>query len=146
MNSLPAGRFALSAVIVVVVLTACIGGGVFYKETLTGKFAFWALDGLADNSLVEESPDRKSCTVLVGPTVFAAGFDKRFIIVARHPKTDTDIDRPQTEYFVISIADGIAHGPTSFESFSELRASLGVSQQLQFTKRIEQLAGNASTN
>lgn len=119
-------------------VSGCFGGGVFYKETLTGRFAFWAVDALAENSLVEESPDSHSCKVLVGPTVFAAGFDTQFILVPRHPQTD----RAVTEYFVISIADEVVHGPASPESFQALRGDLGVSPQLQLSKRIEQLAGN----
>jgi hypothetical protein len=129
-------------VLVFACLAGCLGGGVFYKETLTGRFAFWAVDGLADNSLVEESQDRMSCRVLVGPTVFAAGFDERFIIVARHPQAD----RTRTEYFVISIAEGIVHGPASSESFPALRNNLGVPPQLQLSKRIEQVSGNDSGN
>ena len=110
-------------------VTGCLGGGVFYKETLTGKFAFWAVDGLDENSVVEESPDRQSCRVLVGPTVFAAGFDERFIIVARHPQAD----RTTTEYFVISIADTEVYGPASPETFQALRDKLGVPTDLRFS-------------
>jgi hypothetical protein len=71
----------------------------------------------------------------VGPTVFAAGFDERFIIVGRHPQAD----RTKTEYFVISIADTKVHGPASPEAFQALRNKLGVPTELQFSSVIDQL-------
>jgi hypothetical protein len=77
---------------------------------------------------------------------FRGGFDEQFIIVARHPQTDSHTDRDETEYFVVSIDDGIVHGPTSVEYFPALRTSLGVPPQVQFSKRIEQLAGKDSNN
>jgi hypothetical protein len=45
---------------------------------------------------------------------------------------------------VISIADGIVHGPASPESFSALRDKLRVPAQLQLSRRIDQLSGDDS--
>jgi len=132
--------------VLTVIQSGCIGGGVFYKETLTGRFAFWAVDSLTENSLVEESVDGRAARVLVEPTVFAAGFDDQFIIVARHPRHGVEVDRTTTEYFVVSLVDSAVHGPATAESFPELRVRLGVSPQLQLSKRIEQLAGGQSAN
>ncbi len=36
---------------------------------------------------------------LPGPYVFAAGANSQYVVVARHPKADDDIDRSRTEYF-----------------------------------------------
>lgn len=118
----------------------CIGGGVFSKEPLVGRFAMWAVDGLSDNSVVEESEDRRAARVLVPPTVFAAGFNDRFIIVKRHPKSDHQIDRSTTEFYVVSVSDGQVHGPADQEGFPALRARLGVPASLDFSRVVEQLA------
>jgi hypothetical protein len=37
-------------------LTGCVGGGVFYKETLTDKFALWAVDSLSWNDTFDIYP------------------------------------------------------------------------------------------
>jgi hypothetical protein len=85
--------------------------------------------------------------VLVGPTVFSAGFDDRFIIVARHPQTGPlESDRARTEYFVVSIPDGKVHGPADAESFPELRLRLQVPASLQFSITLEQLARGRSAS
>src|SRR5262245_22530060 len=129
-------------------MASCVGGGVFFKQRLTGKYALWAVEGLAGSSLVEESGDGAACRVLVGPTVFSAGFDERFIIVARHPKTGPlEFDRMRTEYHVVTIADGAVHGPAADEdSFARLRLQLQVPGSLQFSVTLQQLARGQSAN
>ena len=119
--------------------SGCIGGGVFYKEHLTGPFSFWAVDGLAENSLVHESPDGRGAIVVIEPTVFAAGFDDRFIIVGRHPRQGAGFDRATTEYYVVTIRDQKVFGPATSEAFPALRAKLGVPAALELSRVIEQL-------
>lgn len=122
----------------------CIGGGVFSKERLVGRFAMWAVDGLSDNSVVEESEDRRAARVLIPPTVFAVGFNDHFIIAKRHPKSGHQIDRSTTEFFVVAVLEGQVHGPVDQGEFAALRARLGVPASLGFSRVIEQLADQSS--
>jgi hypothetical protein len=129
-----------------VVAASCVGGGVFLKERLTDRFAFWAVDGLQDNALVEESADGRGARVIIEPTVFAAGFNSQFIIAKRHPKSGFEFDRTKTEYYVVSIRDGDVYGPVTSEAFSALRAKLGVPPGLDFSRVFQQLASGQPSN
>ena len=130
-----------------ITMSSCVGGGAFFTQRLTGKYALWAMDGLAGNSLVEESADGRASKVLIGPTVFSAGFDDQFIIVARHPETGPlQFDRKRTEYYVVTIADGSVHGPADGDSFTALRQKLQVPANLHFSVTLQQLAQGQSAN
>ena len=143
MDTIPKFLFAL-LLLAVTFAPGCIGGGVFSKERLVGRFAMWAVDALSDNSVVEESEDGRASRVLIPPTVFAVGFNDQFIIAKRHPKSD-QIDRSTTEFYVVSVVDGQVHGPVDHEKFSALRARLGVPASLDFSLVIEQLAYQSFT-
>src|SRR5687768_5672411 len=121
-----------------------LGGGVFSKERLVGRFAMWAVDGLSDNSVVEESEDRRAARVLIPPTVFAVGFNDQFIIAKRHPKSGHQIDRSITEFYVVAVFNGQLHGPVDQEGFAALRVKLGVPASLGFSRVIEKLAYQSS--
>jgi hypothetical protein len=143
MDTIP--RFLLALFLLAVTFApGCVGGGVFFKERLVGRFAMWAVDGLADNSVVEESEDGRAARVLIPATVFAVGFNDQFVIAKRHPKSDHQIDSSTTEFYVVSVLDGHVHGPVDYENFSALRARLGVPASLDFSRVIEQLAHQPS--
>ena len=138
-------RFLFALLLLAVTFApGCIGGAVFAKERLVGRFAMWAVDGLSDNSVVEESEDGRAARVLIPPTVFAVGFDDRFIIAKRHPKSGHHIDRSTTEFFVVAVSEGQVHGPVDQAEFAALRARLGVPASLGFSRVIEQLADRSS--
>ena len=120
--------------------SGCIGGGVFYKEHLTGPFSFWAVDGLAENSLVHESPDGRGAIVVIEPTVFAAGFDDRVHhrCAGIQGKGPDSIERRRSDY-VVTIRDQKVFGPATSEAFPALRAKLGVPAALELSRVIEQL-------
>ena len=129
------------------VASGCVGGGVFYEQHLTGKYALWAVDGLAGNSLVEESPNGGGAKVIIGPTVFSAGFNDQFIIVARHPERGPlTFDRATTEYFIVTTVDSRVHGPADKASFPALRSELRVPAELQFSVTLQQLVRGQSAN
>jgi hypothetical protein len=129
------------------IFTAPSCGGVVNKQPLTERYALWAFDALAGNSLVAESAARNSCRILIEPTVFSVGYDGHFIIAARHPLNGPlKFDRSRTDFFVVTIADEKVHGPANLESFQALRTQLGVPDTLQFTVKIDQLARGQSAN
>jgi hypothetical protein len=136
-------RFLLTLLLLLATLApGCLGGGVFSKERLVGRFAMWAVDGLSDNSVVEESEDGHASRVLIPPTVFAVGFNNQFIIAKRHPKRGAQVDRANTEFYVVSVLDGQVHGPVDSEKFLALRATLGVPASLDFSRVVQQLAAS----
>jgi hypothetical protein len=84
----------------------------------------------------------------VGATVFAAGWDRRHIIVKRHPRVKLSpadrsrMDRTRTEYFILDrskddspIRDSSASvtGPMSEAEFLAERRRVGVDPALDFT-------------
>jgi hypothetical protein len=106
----------------------------------------WAVDGLSDNSVVEESEDGHASRVLIPPTVFAVGFNNQFIIAKRHPKRGAQVDHASTEFYVVSVLDGQVHGPVDREKFLALRATLGVPASLDFSRVVQQLAASRLTS
>lgn len=85
----------------------------------------------------------KSGIERVGQTVFAAGVDRRHVIVQRHPSGD----RTRTEYFILERAKDApladpsvsVRGPFSKEEFERARIQLGVAPALSFSVVLEKL-------
>jgi hypothetical protein len=84
---------------------------------------------------------------LVGPTVFALGFDQRYIVVKQHPALNqaaTSFDRSITNYFVVDRIgspnpverEKAVRGPLKKEEFDSLATSLSLPP---FTKSFSDL-------
>ena len=80
----------------------------------------YRLDGPYELSAVDTREDmslricREGCAGdgLPGPTVYAAGFNARYVAFARHPRTDRGVNRAITEYYYIIRTPNEARGVT----------------------------------
>jgi hypothetical protein len=84
------------------VFVCCSGCGFVHDEVLDGPYRLVAVDTRGDMSLCISVGDDCSGDGLPGPMVFAAGANRQFVDIARHPPAaDGQIDRRVTEYYYI---------------------------------------------
>ncbi len=112
---------ALAAIAAALLTSGCIWDGL-YDETLVGPYRLVAVDDMASMSIMWEIPGGgRVGDGLPGPTVFAAGFDDRYLVAAVHPPVckplqadchDFGMRRDVTEYwYVIRQPDEREHLP-----------------------------------
>jgi len=71
---------------------------------------------------------------VVGPTVFAAGWNTDFIMVMQHPGDGIHpANKSITNYFILRLKDDKLFGPFGEADFTEQRKLLGVPSNLDFT-------------
>jgi len=126
-------------------LSGC-GFGFVHDETLVGRYKLVAVDTDEQMSLCW-SLDSGNCVGdgLPGPTVFAAGFDDKYVVAAVHPH---ESNRSITQYFYVirdkrnedSDDSGLSHsrirGPFSPKDYEIEKARLKLPE---FTRIIESL-------
>ncbi|HEY3812227.1 MAG TPA: hypothetical protein VGL66_03300 [Caulobacteraceae bacterium] len=111
-------RFPAATAVVVWLLAAMLAGcdDVHHNEVLDGPYRLVAEDRSEDMAICYQT-DAKTCVSRVDGTVFKVGFDKHYIVAARHPPTGPGVwvsaDRSKTDYFVIDRTfDGPEEGPS----------------------------------
>jgi hypothetical protein len=119
-------------------IVACGGIGLAYERSLTGAYAVWAPDDLAQAAVVEREPDSAGALVVIPAMVFRYGWNEAFIIAQQHPNLDgfDEVDAGVTHWFVLDVATGEVHGPLTEEAYHRTRRSLGVPDDLDFTETI----------
>jgi hypothetical protein len=109
---------------------------------LDGPYRLFATDVSSDMALCYDVGDG-ACIGRVGPTVFAAGWDARHLIVKRHPGND----RARVEYFILDRArDGrlaepaaSVSGPYTQQEFAAARQRFAIDPRLTFTLVLKDL-------
>jgi hypothetical protein len=101
-----------------------------------------AIDTRSQMCLIYE----KDNSALIGPTIFAVGSNKKYIVIKQHPETDqvTDnFDRSVTNYFIVERRGGSfdhrqagVRGPLKKEAFEKLAVSLSLPE---FSKTFDDL-------
>src|SRR5579872_299306 len=87
-------------------LAGCGWQGFVHDEVLVGPYRLVAVDVSEDMSLCRSYGESRVGDGLPGPTVFQAGADPRYIVVARHPRRGDRADRSITEfYYIVRQAD-----------------------------------------
>lgn len=90
-------------VIGLAILSSCNGFGLVYKRPLTGNYYLTAVDDKAEIN-VSYKIDRNSYMGVVNKTIFAAGFNKDFIIAASHHAGGKDATFKDTvNYYIINV-------------------------------------------
>jgi hypothetical protein len=116
-------------------LMACSACGFVSDETLDGPYRLVAVDDRQDMSLCLSVGQNCSGDGLPGPTVYSAGADRRFVVLARHPIGDQGVvERDVTEYYYIVRAPDEARGvrpenlkgPFNLLQFAQERRRLGL--------------------
>ena len=120
-----------------VLLAACPGGfGFVHDQPLIGPYRLVAVDDREDVVLCR-GLEGGNCAGdgLPGPTIFAAGGDDRFLVMARHPtKFPEPMNRAVAEYYYAerSADEGepgsrpTVHGPFDEAGFDEETRRLGL--------------------
>lgn len=92
-----ATRTNLLRVATIASLFLLLSCGFVHDETLVGPYKLVAVDISGDMSLCWSSLDGQTCDGIVGPTVFAAGFNEKFVVVEIHPNDKKAI----TQFFYV---------------------------------------------
>jgi hypothetical protein len=118
------------AVILLAFILACGGIGFAYEQKLSGKYCLVACDTLEQMGIDEMPTDGgNSYHGVIGETIFAAGWDDRFIIAKQHPKGNEKI----TDFYILRVSDGLVSGPWAEAGFVAERKKLDVPKELTFT-------------
>ncbi|EOA03834.1 hypothetical protein HFRIS_015791 [Herbaspirillum frisingense GSF30] len=129
---------SMNHVVVLAIIFTLAGCGPS-DERIVGPYLLTHIDTQQDMYLCYELPEG-NCVGRIQKTVFAVGWDDRYIVAKRHP----DSDRKVVQYFFLEMAKDSHYadpstsvtGPMSEESFSRYARLLGLPP---FTKTITQL-------
>jgi hypothetical protein len=131
-----------TTIVATMALSAC---ELWSQETVDGPYILDSIDITEDSALCYrlESGD---CVGRVAQTVFAVGFNDRYVVAARHPHRfeDRNLDRSKTEYYyLIRARDGpladpadSVRGPFDASAYERERERLGLPP---FTREISAL-------
>ena len=113
------------------------------NEHLTERYYFVAVDARENMSLgYSVNDDNSSFIDVVGETVFAAGYDDKYIILKQHPSNNRAI----TTYYIVLIHKEFNYSPEkdvigalTLAQFNEKRKELNISDEVTFNIEIEDL-------
>jgi hypothetical protein len=128
---------ALSVASLAAALHAC---GVVHDEAIDGPYRLEAVDA-DDEMAVYYCTSSDECIGRVDRTVFAVGWDRSYIVAARHPAGD----RGRTEYYyLVRALDGrlvdpsvSVRGPLSADEFRKESSRLGLPSLRRKISRLE---------
>lgn len=111
------------------------------KRTITSRYYLDAID-VIDNTCLYYEFDDKNAVGVVQPTVFAVGYNNKYIFVKQHPNNNKKI----TNYFIVPIyrdntnwpEKGVI-GPLTLEQFKQKEEELRIGSNIKFTIEIEGL-------
>ena len=117
-------------------LSACIGGA--YDECFDNDYCLSALDVDEDMSLMVKVDGYM--IGIVGPTVYAIGYDERHIIVKQVLSFNRTLsDKNDFQYFIVPLVDKVSDvaeknliGPLDLRAFEQYKLKLGVAKDLLF--------------
>ena len=132
-------RRCLLTILSLLGLLLIAGCGSAHDELITGSYRLVAVD-LDEQMSISYDLGDGSAVGRIGPTVFAYGFDERFIVAKQHPNND----RSTTSYFFLEIAKDSKYaepsdsvtGPLTLAEFEEATQGLGLPG---FSRSIEEL-------
>lgn len=84
---------------------------------------------------------------LIDATVFAVGYNDKYMIVKQHPRTfPNPPDKTITNYYILTLKKGMDWrskngliGPLTLEQFNEKRQELNIPDEVTFTKVLKDL-------
>ncbi len=107
------------------------------NEHITERYYLVAVDSREDMSLGYSVNNNNSSFVdVVGETVFAVGYNDKYIILKQHPANN----RNTTKYYIVPIYKSFNYSPENgvigaltIEQFNEKRKELHIPDSLKFT-------------
>lgn len=119
-------------------LSGCIGGlGFVTEDHILGNYYLVAPDDDIQLSLSYHEPsDGDNYGTFIIGTVFAVGYNEKYIIVKQHPNNNRNV----TNYFILPLIKGFNWrtnngllGPLTLDQFNEKRKELNIPDSLKFT-------------
>ena len=123
---------------IICLLSSCIGGSGFVtKDHIFGNYYLVAPDDDIQLSLSYHEPvDGDNYGTFITETIFAVGYNEKYIIVKQHPNNN----RTVTNYFILPLIKGFNWrtnngliGPLTLDQFNEKRKQLSIPDSLKFT-------------
>lgn len=110
-----------------------------FKQPLTSGYALYAYSSHEDMTI--EYFDKYGGFEIVGPTVFAIGYNNDFIIAKQHPAIYPEKENKAiTNYFIIPLkkpiswtSQSVAMGPYTETEFLQMKARLKIADTLCFS-------------
>jgi hypothetical protein len=121
-------------------LSGCLGFDI--EEKVVGNYYLVAADAPEQLSLSYHEPaDGDIYGTIIDGTVFAVGYNEKYIIVKQHPWTfPNQTNNGVTNYFILPLSKGFNWktnngliGPLTLEQFNEKRKALNIPESLSFT-------------
>ena len=118
------------------------------KEKIIENYYLVAADDSEGTILsYHDSSDGNNYSGIIEATVFAVGYNDNYMIVKQHPCVlPHSPDKKITNYYILPLKNGMDWktknglvGPLTLEQFNEKRKELNISDELTFTKEIEDL-------
>jgi len=140
----------LKTSIIALIIAVCLIVFLFKSRTgkLVGNFELDYID-IEDNMAIYYNDPTWGGIGVIDATVFAVGYNDKFIIAKQHPYSDFRIEKSTTNYFIISIIalkssldESLQYktlGPLTESDFLEERKQLGVPKSLDFTVNFKDL-------
>jgi hypothetical protein len=143
--------------ILMVLFTGCNWNGFAYDKKITGKFHLEATDDMDQMNLCfQQGTDDEGYEGIIGPVVFAAGYNDKYIIVKQHPtigpnkpwlnKKPYQPDTSITNYYILPIQEKYEYspitdliGPLTLDQFNSKRKELNIPDNVTFTKDVSNL-------
>lgn len=122
--------------------------GLAIEEKIIDNYYLIATDVGEDCSLSYHEPtDGSNYGTIIEATVFAVGYNDKYMIVKQHPRTfPNPPDKKITNYYILPLRKGMDWknkngliGALTLEQFTEKRKELNIRESLTFTKEIEDL-------
>ena len=124
------------------------GGSLDVEEHLFDKYYLIATDTKEDLNLsYHESTDNPNYGTIIKATVFAIGYNDKYILIKQHPRNFPDPpNRKITNYYIIPVKkkfnwksmNGLL-GPMTLNQFIEKKKELHISDSLTFNKVMNDL-------
>lgn len=112
--------------------------GFAYYKKLPANYAVLAVDTRELTEIIQ-GIGGSSVRSVIGPMIFAYGWNEDFIIAKQHPNLDflKGLQMEITNWFIIEVKTQRIYGPLTEEKYIETRQKLGVPYELIFTDTIE---------
>jgi len=139
-------RAILYLLMLFIFLYGCTGFAI--KEKIENNYYLIATDNIDDLSLCFYEPNDKDIYGdIVDATVFAVGFNEKYLIAKQHPRTfPNPPDKKVTNYYILPLKNEMNWktkngliGPLTMEQFKEKRKKLNIPDSLSFTIIIKEL-------
>jgi hypothetical protein len=141
-------RMSFFLLLLLLSLNACIGGfGFALKEHLFGNYYLVATDAIewCHLSYHTENDKVNFGGTIIGKTVFAVGYNDKYLIAKRYYQENPDgtLDKSEIAYYILPLKEGMNWrtkngliGPLDSLTFEKKRKDLGISE-LKFTKEVD---------